>query len=223
MRLVQNRLSVTHLEGRLGQGTLSGQLSLDAGDKPPALSVQAKLAGVPVNGAVLSLPIDVTAGQAAGALSLTAAGYSPAAMLASLSGTVQATVQDGTLSGFDLGGLRDALRAPESKGDTPALRKALDGGTTAFRHLTLKAGIADGILSFDTARLDGDAGSALAQGSVVLPDNTADLRIVLRPDVPNPPSVTLQLNGPLDAPHRTPELAAVAQWRAQQAGGTGQN
>ncbi len=223
LRLAQDRLSVEGLTGRLGPGTLSGGLSLDAGRKPLALSMQAKLADARISGPVLYLPIDLTTGQASGSLSLKAAGYSPTALMASLSGTVQATVQDGTLSGFDLGGLRDALRAPASTTDTPALRKALNGGTTTFTHLTLKAGIADGIVSFDTARLDGDAGSAQAQGTVVLPDATADLRIVLRPDLPNPPTVTLQLNGPLSAPHRTPQLAEVAQWRAKQVGGTGRN
>lgn len=223
LRLVKDRLSVEELKGRLGLGTLSGGLSLDAGHKPLALSMQAKLADARISDAVLSLPIDLTKGQANGLLSLKAAGYSPTALLASLSGTVQATVKDGTLSGFDLGGLRDTLRAPATPTDTPALRNALNGGTTVFRQLTLKAGIADGIVSFDTATLDADAGSAQAQGTVVLPDATADLRIVLRPDLPNPPTVTLQLNGPLSAPHRTPQLAEVAQWRAKQVGGTGRN
>ena len=217
LRLGNGRLRLDQVTARLGGGALSGSASLDAAQAPPALALQVTLADAGIDAPVPGLPIGVASGQASGSASLTASGYSTAAILASLSGSAAATVRDGTLSGFDLGQLRDLLRPPSGDLDDAGLRKALAGGETHFQTLALRGTIAHGILSIDQAALTGEAGTAQASGSVALPDAAADLHIVLHPALPDAPAIGVQLNGRLAAPHRTPELAAVARWRAGQA------
>ena len=210
--LQHGAVSLERIGGRLGGGTLSASASLDAAQQPPALAVQAKLTGAAIEQAVLAMPIDVTAGKADLSLSLRAAGYSMPALSASLSGTLQASVRDGTLSGFDLAELRDRLTQSGTDPSDASLRKPLDGGATPFQQLTLQGEVTHGILSLGTASLTGTDGSAEATGSVALPDGTADLRLVLRPAIPGGPSIPVLVNGALGGPTRTPELAGVTRW-----------
>jgi hypothetical protein len=48
---------------------------------------------------------------------------------------------------------------------------------------------------------------------VNLPGGSADLRIALRPAMPDPPEIGLRLTGPFDALQRSVELAGIARWR----------
>ena len=216
VQVQQGRLSLDRLSGTLGGGALSGSASLDSGQKPPALSVQLRLSGASIHGAILGLPIDLIAGSADLSLSLRAAGYSAAALTATLAGSVQATVRDGVLSGFGLRSLRDVLNAGQP--DPAALRATLERGETPFRQLALRATVARGLVSLDQAELSAPAGKAQATGTVALPDQTAELRITLHPDVQGQQSVALLLNGKLTALQRTPELAGLAFLSAPVAG-----
>ncbi|HET8995894.1 MAG TPA: AsmA-like C-terminal region-containing protein, partial [Acetobacteraceae bacterium] len=213
LQLQHSVLSLEQLSGQLGGGALAGSLSLDAGQQPPALTVQAKLTGAAIDGPVLRLPIDLSGGNADLSLSLRAVGYSTHALTASLVGSVQASVRDGMLSGFDLAGLRDLLKLPGADPSEASLHNSLEGGQTAFHHLLLQGQVAHGILSLDTASLSGAAGGADATGTVTLPDATADLHLVLHPAIPQGPSIAMLVSGALGAPRRTPELAGVARWR----------
>ena len=92
------------------------------------------------------------------------------------------------------------------------------GGTTAFDELQLAAVIDHGDLVLETARMKGGSGEANASGDVNLPTQMMDLRIVLRPSASRPvPDIAIRLNGPLDHPQRTPELAGLARFVAERA------
>lgn len=215
VRLQQSRLRLKQVSATLGGGSVSGTASLDAAQTPPALVVHVRIADAALDGSVFGLPVDVTSGLVSGSVSAQAAGYSMAALKASLSGSVSATVQKGAVSGFSLARLQKLLHAPSGASEPNSLRKAIESGSTPFQHLTLRAVISHGILSLEQADLSGASGTAQASGSVVLPGSTADLRIMLRPALPNGPEIGVQLNGALAAPDRTPELAALERWRSR--------
>ena len=62
-----------------------------------------------ITGPLGDAPIDLLSGRADASLQLTASGYSPSAILATLGGRVTLTVKDGTVSGFDLFRLKLAV------------------------------------------------------------------------------------------------------------------
>ena len=89
---------MAHLAG----GALTGALAVDT-TGPPLVQARAAVAGAVVDGGLFGTPVDVIAGVADGSFDLTATGYSPAALLATLAGTAGGRVRNGALSGLDAG------------------------------------------------------------------------------------------------------------------------
>jgi uncharacterized protein involved in outer membrane biogenesis len=208
--LADRTLRIDRLTARLGGGAVSGAIVLNAAGALPVLSVSGSLTGASVSAPVFDLPMDITAGTLDASAALTANGFSPAGLLATLRGDVGLSVRDGQILGFDLAKLAPGLAAPSPD---DAIRQALAGGTTPFATLTLTGHADHGDVVLQAGRLSGPAGEATASGVLDLPDASADIRIVLRPALADPPEIGLRLTGPLDAPRRTPELAGIARWR----------
>jgi uncharacterized protein involved in outer membrane biogenesis len=162
-------------------------------------------------------PLDLLSGSAAGTIELSANGYSPATILATLAGRVVLTMTDGALSGFDLFRVKLAAGKPELTAARSEAIDALGVGTTGFDTLDIAASLAHGDLSLDAVRLRGSAGEADLTGGLNLPTGTLDLRIALRPALPNPPEIAIRLTGPIDRPTRAPELANLARFVAERA------
>jgi len=213
--LAEGLLRIDGLSAKLGGGALTGSFSLDTKEEPPTATVNVELAGAAVSGPLFDLPLDLSAGALDAALSLTAAGHSPAALLATLNGGVRLTVPHGVLSGIDL---------DRATGDLPdsGVSSALSGGSMAFDRLDVIAGADHGSIQMKEAQLRAVSGTIGITGSIDLPGSAADLRLALRPAVPNPPEIGLRLNGPFEALRRIPELAAVTRWRATEHAATGQ-
>jgi hypothetical protein len=206
-------LRVTGLSAKLGGGTLRAGLSFDARAEPPAAALDASLTGATLSGPPFGLPVDLSGGVIDATVSLTAAGHSPAALLATLGGSAGFSVRDGTLAGIDL---------DRVGGDLPdeAIATALSGGSMGFDRMDLAARVDHGSLRISQAALRAASGTMGMTGSIDLAGATGDLRLALRPAVPDPPEIGLRLNGPLDAMRRIPELAAVVRWRAGARGAT---
>ena len=213
--LQNDRLNVARFSAKLGDGALSGEATLDAGATPPALTLTLGLTGVQIDAGAGGLPLDLHAGTLNGQAALNAAGYSTDALLASLSGEIQAELHNGTVSGFDLAQVEQAVGTADSPASVATLQAALRGGISGFDRLVLAAHVATGNLTLATADLTSAAGDAHASGTVALPSGEADLRIVLHPAIADPPELVLHLNGPIAAPRRTPELAGLARWRIE--------
>lgn len=209
--LADGTMRVAGLSAKIGGGDLSGGFSLDAIAEPPTAALEAHIAGAGVSGPLFELPVDLTGGVMDATIALTAAGHSPAAFLATLSGEVRFSVRDGSLAGIDM---------DRVAGDLPdeAIRAALSGGSMGFDRLDVAARADHGSLRITEAALRAVSGAMGMTGSVDLSGSTADLRLALRPAVPDPPEIGLRLNGPLDALRRIPELAAVVRWRAGERG-----
>jgi hypothetical protein len=223
-RLRNDVLTVSDLAGRAQGGLLTGTVRFDATASPPDTT-----ATISLRDAVLP-PFSDTAsvGRLSGHVDATAelrtSGYSDAAMLATLAGSIRLAARDGALAGFDLFDVNRAIATADSRQlqDTEAaLRTALSSGATMFDRLDAAGEIDKGLLRLSTAALSGPAGQANGQGSVGLADGTLDLRMELQPAISSAPALALRLDGPLTAPNRQPELASFARWLAERQGSSG--
>ena len=204
--LVGGRLDIEALSARLGGGALNGTASADTTVEPPALGLNVSLSDATLSEKLFGLPVDIASGRLDASLSLAASGYSPAALLSTLTGEARLAVADGTLAGVSLGSIGDGL--PDA-----AVRAAMAGGTTAFTGLDLVLRAKGGVMQVTDGRMRGASGAATLSGSVDLAGDTADLRLGLLPAVADPPEIGLFLAGPLNGLLPMPELAAVARWR----------
>jgi uncharacterized protein involved in outer membrane biogenesis len=213
--VANDALRLEDFTARLESGAVTGSLALDATADPPSLAVQAKVGNALVTGLLDNAPIDLLSGRADASVQVSASGYSPSAMLATLGGRGTLTVNDGTVSGFDLFRLKLSLERPDPKSAEAAASDALCSGATGFDRLDLGASIAHGDLVLDSGSLTGIAGEAHVSGAMNLATRVLDVRIALQPALPTPPEVAIHLTGPIDRPNRTLELDGLARWVAE--------
>ncbi len=214
LSVADDRLRLEDFVAKLGSGTVSGSVTVDAAAKPPALAVEARVGDVAINGPLGNAPIDLLSGRADASMSLAASGYSPSAILATLDGRVTLTVHDGTMSGFDLFRLKQVIEKSDPKSVEATASEALRSGATGFDLLEMGASIAHGDLLLEAGSLNGIAGAAQVSGGVNLAGQTLDVRIALQPALPSPPEVAIHLTGQVDQPKRATELAGLARWMA---------
>jgi hypothetical protein len=212
--VANDKLTLEDFSARLGSGSVSGSLALDAAARPPRLALQGTLSDAAITGALDDAPIDLLSGRADAHIRVVAGGYSPAVILATLDGRVRLRVRDGTVSGFDLFRLKQAVEQPDPKSAQKAAADALHSGATGFDQLDVIADIAHGDLVLDSGGMTGSAGEAHISGRMNLADRSLDVRIELQPAVPSPPAITIHLTGPIDRPNRAVELDDLARWMA---------
>ena len=209
-------LRVDGFTGTIAGGRFAGRVEVNAAS-PPTLAVAGTLNGAVLDEPAFGTPLDLASGTADMTIDVSAAGYSPAGLLAKLTGSVRASVLDGSLAGLDEGRLLAAL---QTVGDFSAVRNgaadALHSGTTPFSKLDLTGSLANGVLTLQQAAIVAPSGPIGVTGSVDLPGNAMDLRLALRPAVTEAngpaPTIGLRLIGPVDSATRTPELAELTRW-----------
>jgi uncharacterized protein involved in outer membrane biogenesis len=209
-------VKLDELKASLAGGDLSGTAALDLSLTPPRLQVAANLAGATLHEPVRLPPVALLSGGWGGGVTLTATGYSPAALLATMAGDVHVSVDDGMLSGFDLAQVAEVLR---HDGSDATLTAALTTGTTRFDHLTAQARLEHGRAQLQAAHLQGEAGAVDFSGDVDVAGSALDVQATMAPafvgaDVPDAPHPGLRLTGPFESLRRIPVLTDVAGWRA---------
>ena len=221
--LQDGTLRIPRATARLPEGVLTGALSgtalLDGMAEPPRLELHASLADATLSGPLLGAPLDLASGQGSAQFDVSAAGHSPAALLATASGSAGIAVQDGVLSGLDLPAATAALSGPDAARIAAAVRAALLAGTTPFTRLDLSMPVQHGIVSVG-GTLEAPAGEVQVGGTLDLL-GAVDLRLLVRPAAPDQqpgPELGLLLAGPLGGT-RTPELAGLSRWLASRPGG----
>jgi hypothetical protein len=213
--LDSGRLHLDQRDGRFAGGTLAGSADFDASGPVPSLVLDAALGGADAGALAGDVPVGPIAGRIDAELALTARGHSPAALLATAAGTLRVTATGGTLSGFSLGRMREALEA--ARGDPlpvtdAAVRAALAGGTSPFDSFRLEGRLEHGEFAVTSAALSGADGAANASGTIGLPSGLLDLHATVRPAVEDPPELGLRITGPADRPRQVPELTGLARW-----------
>ncbi len=195
-------------------GALTGTAQLDASADPPQVAATASLKGASLPGPALDAPVDLTGGTLDGQLDLQASGYSPAALLATATGTARIHGEDGTLAGLDVPAAAKALDATDPAEMAAAVRAALLRGATPFSRLELGLDLHRGIAAL-SGLVTAPSGEVAISGSLDLLGLT-DVRLLVRPSAPPPapgPELGLLLTGP-SAAQRTPELAGLSRWLA---------
>jgi hypothetical protein len=200
------RLRLDSLAGTAAGGRFSGTITLDTAAEPPALAFAARLEDAALPNHLFDLPLDLDGGNADLTLDLTAAGHSAGALLATLSGTLQATLRDGGLAGVTLARLTPPFAEP-------ATGAALAGGSTEYSRVALDLALDQGTVTLRTAHLEGPSGTVSAGGVIDLVGASEDLRLDLVPGETGP-RLGLRLSGPYASPKRTPDLADLIRWRA---------
>jgi len=217
LRLAEGRLRLEDLRARVAGGQFVGLISAASlGTAPPRLALEGRLTDATLSAPLFGLPFDLAAGRGEVTLSVTAAGHSPAALLAALGGDLKVTLQDGVLRGFDLAAAATASTGADAPAAETAVRRALTSGATAFERFDLTARLTAGRLRLTDTRLTTESGATGSlEGEADLPRAALDLRLAARPPLPEAPDLGLRVTGPADAPRALPETAAWARWRAE--------
>ncbi len=210
VRLAGGVLQVDDIAAHLGGGALAGRLTVNAAGTP-RLSATAALTGTVLDGAVFDTALDLVAGTADVSLDVTASGYSPAALFASLNGALRASITGGALSGLDGGALLSALQA-DAGGASADVATALGRGATPFTRMDVAGTIGNGLLTLFQGTITAPSVSVHATGSVDLPGAALDLTLALQPALEGAPAIGARLIGPAANPSRTPDLAELTRW-----------
>jgi hypothetical protein len=140
---------------------------------------------------------------------LTASGYAEPAWAATLAGSASLTASNGTLNGFSLTGIVQALKSPDR---FDSLRAAATTGTTDFKTASFAGNFEHGNFSLTTATLTGPDGVANASGSVDIPDNDVALETTLLPAVDPPLTLNIATLGNWADPKQIPILRPGLAW-----------
>jgi hypothetical protein len=198
-------------DARIAGGHFEGAIAIDMPPPGPLAEVHADLTGAAMDGLPSLPPLSFTGGSIDFTTNLSATGYSPTALLATMSGDAHATVHGSALLGVNLPQLTGLLAAP-----VPKLRAALtssmaDGDTGPLSgHAT--AVLQQGAVTLRRARLSGDAGSVDIEGSIDLAARTANLALEFQPAVTDPPTLGLRLAGPWQGGRRAVDVRPALLW-----------
>ncbi len=217
LALRDGALTIPSVSARLAGGTISGSATWEASSEPPRLSARLDMADAALAGPALDTALDLTEGTINAKLDLTAAGYSPAALLATLSGSTDISIRDGVVAGLDIPAVATAVANPDRSRIPAEASKALTAGVSPFSSLDLPLQVRRGVFSGE-GTLTSPAGNARITGSIDMLSAAADLRVVIRPGAatePSGPELGLRVTGPAGSLLRTPELAGLSLWLAE--------
>ncbi|MGH7049844.1 MAG: AsmA family protein [Acetobacteraceae bacterium] len=208
------RQGVLEVNGNVpGGGALALVLRVSGGAGPPHFRLGAAGSGIRLKGGLTEGVPDLEAGTLAGEASLTAQGYGPAALLATLGGSVSVTVRNGVLSGLSMAQMNSALAGGGSAEEfARSLAQALAGGRSPFTRLEVIAHGRTGRFRLMNARMVTAEGLVTADGMVDLPARSEALRLAIRPAIVGAPELVLRLGGPITRPKRIQEVNAALQW-----------
>lgn len=210
-------LRIGHLDGELAGGRLTANILFNGAANPPTLALQARVSKARLVTPLANTPIDLGAATVAADIDVSAIGYSPATILATLTGRLSARLTDGALTGFDLFGVRQAVQRTDAASAEKTARDALMYGTTSFDQLDITCDIAQGDIALRKASMRSSAGDGVISGDINLPTQSLDLLLTLRPALAHAPDISIRLAGPLDQLRQVPELAGLARFVAERA------
>lgn len=219
-------LTLDALDGRIGGGTIKGDVIARGGGEGVALDGRLQLTNV--DGAVLRFgQLALPAGRVTAQLSLQAAGRTAATLAGSLSGNGTVKLENAKLAGFDPAAFDAAIRASDQGvTDTARLRDTAERAMAGPLNLpgvefplTLRAGR----LRLDNTTVTTEAAQIAISGSYDITASDLDLRAALvstaakGPPAAGRPEIRVALKGPADAPVRSVDTSPLIGWIAVRA------
>ena len=230
--LAGNRLMLSNARGRVsadghavvievhadppGGGSFAAVLRFDPTGEVPHATLGGAFSGVVLQGGLFGTALDLEQGTLAGKFALSGQGYSAAAMLATLGGTVELSGRGGVLGGINLLQVHAVLASRETAKTEPMLLTALSGGSSSFARLDVVAHGAQGRFTLNRAQMQADEGTITASGTLDVPARGMDLRLTLTPAIGGAPPVVVRLAGSAARPKRLTEVTEALQWLAKQ-------
>jgi large subunit ribosomal protein L24 len=223
LRFADGEVSLDDVDGQLGGGRLQGQFS--ANRVPDGLATHLRISLIdadatsilrwgtrPAVAARLSLQADVDG-----------AGLSPAALVGSLRGSGVVTLDRAQLAGLDPKVFEAVTRAVDQGMAIDAgkirdmVTTQLDGGELRVARAEGALAIASGQVRLANVIAHGEGADLMASGSLDLAESALDARLILsgpadRETAAGRPDIFISLKGPMAAPRRTVDVAALASW-----------
>jgi hypothetical protein len=224
-----SELAVTDIDGVLAGGRIGGELAFQRGDDGLAARSHFRLADVDAAELLGGGPRPPLSGKVTAELALTGAGRSPIALIGSLKGEGTIALRDGSIARFDPAAFDSVTRAVDQGlpidtariGDRMEAALAVGGLPVSLAQASITAAM--GQLRLVDPVVQAKGAEFAPVGSVDLTQNAIDARLSLSgPVVPDAstggrPDVSVRLKGPIDAPKRTLDVAALANWLALRA------
>ncbi len=225
----QSELAVGDIDGVLAGGRISGDLGFERGDEGVMARSHLKLTDVDTAellGGGARAPLS---GKLTAALDLTGSGRSPIALIGSLKGEGTFALRDGSIARFDPAAFDIVTRAVDQGLPIDATRIG-ERMEAALAISLLPVTLAEGKIAASMGQLrlldpvvHAKGGELTPTGNIDLTQSAIDARFVLSgPKVadasaPSYPDISVALRGPIDAPKRTLDVAALANWLALRA------
>jgi hypothetical protein len=225
-----SELVIADLDGGLAGGRIGGDLGFERGDDGIAARGHLRLAGIDAaevfGGGGARPPLS---GKLTADLALAGTGRSPIALIGSLKGEGTFALRDGSIARFDPAAFDIVTRAVDQGlpidvtriGDRMEI--ALAAGALPVAGAEGSIAAAMGQLRLVDPVVQAKGAEFSATGSIDLTQSAIDARLILSgPKVADPaagghPDISVGLKGPIDAPKRTLDVAALANWLALRA------
>lgn len=205
VQLADGTLEISQLTGKLFGGDVDIRAELKSGDNP-SLTLAIGLRNASVE---KGLRASADLGFATGVFDMTgnfsAAGVNQFAMVSALRGEARVTARDGIIKGIDLGTLNEGLGGITDKlGVLKLIGSGLDGGQTAYRTLSTRLVVRNGVARAEDTVFDIDGADASLSAVIDLPKWWIDAKVRFRlADHPDMPPLGKDIYGPLHDPDST--------------------
>ena len=198
--LEDGTLEVTHAEGSLFGGKLTGKGKLTSGD-PSSFDLDFKLAGARLGEAAGALGIDALDGTLSLDGEVGSIGTSAWELAGSSNGTLRLAIEDGMVDGLDVTNLAERLAQSAPEARKSVLETAFFGGRTALSTAVGTWRLANGVARTDDTRATLAGAEAHLKGGLDLVDWSLNLKAEFHPTaVAAAPAIILDLEGPFDGP-----------------------
>lgn len=221
LRLADSEIALEDLQGQVDEGRLTGELVLARRDGLEGRG-RLTLAGIDARRLLPEGARSAATGRASLEVQAQGSGLSPAALVGSLRGSGTLALTEGELAGLDPRAFEAVIQAVD-KGltiDSARLRQVvvtiLDGGRLAVPRLEAAFTINGGHLRLGNTVVKGRGADLTLAGSLNLAEGSLDARLALAgpagEDVAVRPELLVTLKGPVQAPKRSIDTAALSGW-----------
>jgi uncharacterized protein involved in outer membrane biogenesis len=205
--LDKNNIYQGRLSGKLANGTLTDNLSVNLQKNQPSINMDLTLAKVDVKPVIVALlDKDNISGVLSSTAKLSTVGSMKQQWLANVNGTCSFNVSQGVVKGFDLDNtLTSRMQSNPKKSDSNNLKK----GVTVFNQMSASATIKNGTLYNKDLRVESAKLLITGNGNLHLPTQNINFKLYLSHPNDNQQQLPLIIKGTLQKPKVTLDIKTV--------------